>query len=92
MDGSSVVLDSVAAAAGNPAGGTGAGACGGPWELTRKDHEGTHGCVDGEGDLDLGRMDHLGGNRAPVGYEHTWGRALPGDPYEEDDGKKPRCC
>lgn len=79
MDVGSVVLDSVAAA-GSPAGGTGAGACGGPWELTRKDHEEMHDCADGEGDLDLGRMDHLGGNRAPVGYEHPWGRAaLPGD-------------
>lgn len=74
----SVVLDSVAAA-GSPAGGTGAGACGGPWELTRKDHEEKHGCADGEGDL--GRIDHLGEYWAPVGYEHPWGRvALPGDP------------
>lgn len=78
MDVGSVVLDSVAAAEG-PVGGTGAGACGGPWELTHKDHEEMRGSADGEGDL--GHMDHLGGNHAPVGYEHQWGTgALPGDP------------
>lgn len=77
MDVGSVVLDSVAAA-GVPVGGTGADACGGPWELTHKDHEETRGSADGEGDLD--HMDPPGGNQGPVGYERQWGRALHGDP------------
>lgn len=87
----SVVLDS--AAAGDPVGdiGAGAGACGGPLELTHNDHVETHGFVDGEDGL--GRIDHLGENQAPVGYEHLWGRvALPDDPLVEERGKQPRCC
>lgn len=88
---SSVVLDSVAAAAGGPVGGTGAGACGGPLELTHNDHVETRGSVDEEDGL--GRMDHLGENQAPVSFEHLWGRvALPNDPLVEAHGKQPRCC
>lgn len=58
-------LGQVAAA---PVDGTGAGTDGGPWVLSHRGREGSHGIVDEAwGEPGLDRMAHPDGNPAPVG-------------------------
>lgn len=91
MGAGSVVLDSVEAVVGDPAGGIDAGACGVPWEPTRSDHVEIRGSADGVGVP--GRTDRLGTSQGPVGFVHPWERVVHLEgPLVEEGGRRPRCC